>query len=224
MIKKTLILGTLVTAAASGSVSAADLGVYGEAGTFGAGAGLALQLGDHFSARAGYSTFSYDVNDYQAEDLSLDAKAKVGAGKLLLDWYPFGGGFRLGAGAMLNHSGAKGVARPSSGGYTINGTFYPSSQIATADGQIDFDSVAPYVGFGFGRALDSTGRFNILMDVGVAFTGEPTITVNANCGTVPASVCAQIQEDVAAEQASIEEDAEALKFWPHLNVALSWRF
>lgn len=224
MSKKIVFFAALLAATAAGSANAAEFGVYGEAGTFGAGGGFALQLGDRLSARAGYSTFSYEVNDYQAEDLSLDAKAKIGTGKLLLDWYPFGGGFRIGAGVVLNRSEATGVARPSGGGYTINGTFYPSEQIATADGQVDFDSVAPYVGLGFGRALDRTGRFNLLLDLGVAFTGEPKVTITANCGSVPAAVCTQIQEDVASEQARIEADAEKFKLWPHLNVVLSWRF
>lgn len=222
MIKKTIALVLLATTA--GAVSAADFGLYGEAGTFGGGAGVAVQLNHRFSLRAGYSAFTYDVKDYQAEDLTLDGKAKVRAGKLILDWYPFGGGFRLGGGVMLNDSSATAVARPSGDGYTINGTFYSSSQIATADGHAEFDSVAPYLGIGFGRALNSSGRLNLLLDVGVAFTGEPTIALNVNCGAVPAQVCAEIEGDVAAERERIQEDADALKLWPHVNAALSWRF
>lgn len=223
MTKRTIAL-VLLAAAASSGASAADFGIYGEAGTFGGGAGVAVQLNDKFSLRAGYSAFTYDVEDYQAEDLSLDGKARVRAGKLLLDWYPFGGGFRIGAGMMLNDSSAYAIARPSESGYTINGTFYPSSQIATANGRVDFDSVAPYIGIGFGRALSSSGRLNFLLDLGVAFIGEPAVTLGVDCGSAPTAVCAQIEDDVAAEEAQIQEDADSMKLWPHVNVALAWRF
>ena len=214
-----------IFALAAVDADAADFGIYGEVGTFGLGGGAVVQFNERFSARAGYSTISQDIDDYDPEDLEFDADATIGAAKFLVDWYPTPSGFRVTAGAMLNQTKATAVAVPTGGGYTINDTFYPSATIGSANGRIDFDRFAPYLGVGFGRALDTAGHFNVLVDIGAAFVGKPNVDLTATCGiSAPTPLCARLQEDVAAEQADVEDDTDNLKVWPHINLAFSWRF
>jgi hypothetical protein len=216
--------------ATAGTVNAADFGdpkfgVFAEVGTLGLGAGVAGQFNEHFSARAGYSRISGDLDDYEAEDLEFDADATFGAAKLLFDWYPKSQGkFRVTAGAMLNDSKFVGVANTTGGGYIVNDTFYPASQVGTIGGRLDFDRFAPYIGFGFGRALDTAGRFNVLVDFGALIT-EPDVSIVATCGpAISATRCTQLQSDIRAEQDEIEDDIDDIRLWPHVAVSFSWRF
>jgi len=219
------VLMTCVASLGAANVSAADFGVFGEVGTLGLGAGLAAQVNDRFSARLSYSEISGDIDDYESEDLEFDADVKFGAGKLLLDWYPTPSSFRVTAGAMLNQTKFTGTADPTGGGYVINGTFYPSATIGRASGRVDFDRFAPYLGVGFGRALDTQGRFNVTVDVGAAFVGDPDVALTATCTSlVPTALCNQIQADIAAEQAEVEDDTDDLSLFPYANVAFTWRF
>jgi hypothetical protein len=215
---------TGLLAAGAMNANAADFGVFAEVGTFGLGGGAAVQLNERFSARAGYSTISGGINDYEAEDLDFDADVTIGAAKLLVDWYPTPSSFRITAGAMLNQTKATAVATPTGGGYTINGTFYPFFVVGSAAGRADFDHFTPYLGVGFGRALDTAGRFNVTVDIGAAFVGDPDVSLNATCTSVtPASVCTRLQQDIAAEQADVRDDADDLNLWPYANVSFSWR-
>jgi hypothetical protein len=218
----------LISCASLGSgtaAHAADFGAYAEEGTQGLGGGVALQVNERFSARAGYSRISGDINDYEADDLEFDGDVTLGAAKLLFDWHPSPRNFRITAGAMLNDTKFSAVADPIGNGYVINGTFYPAAAIGSVGGRVDFDRFVPYIGVGFGRALDTAGRFNVLVDLGAAFMGEPDVSLIARCGSsVPAATCTQLQQDLAAEQADIEDDTDALHLWPHASVSFSWRF
>ena len=90
----------LSAAALAGPAQSADFGVYATAGTIGVGGGVAAVFNSHLGARLGYTTLEYDVEDIQESDLTLDGEAKLGGGHGLLDWHPFGGGFRVSIGAM----------------------------------------------------------------------------------------------------------------------------
>ena len=111
---------TCISAVSVTVANAADFGIYGEAGTLGLGGGVAWQFDDHLSARVGYSRFSSDIDEYEAEDLELDGEATIGAGKVLVDWHPARGTFRITAGAMINQTKATAVAVPT-GGITCAG-------------------------------------------------------------------------------------------------------
>jgi hypothetical protein len=204
---------------------ATELGVFAEAGTFGLGGGFAAQFNERFSGRIGYSRISGDLDDYETDDLEFDADVTIAAAKLLFDWYPTSSIFRVTAGAMLNDNKASAVADPTGGGYVINGTFYPAFALGSITGRADFDRFTPYLGVGWGRALDTVGRFNVSVDVGAAFLSNSNVTLVANCASaVPTAVCTRIQQDLSAEEAEIEDDADDLGIWPHASVQFSWRF
>lgn len=215
----------LVTAALAlaAPAQAADFGVYATAGTIGVGGGVAAAFGPHIGARVGYAKYEHDLDDVEQSELRLAGTVDIGGGHALLDWHPFGGGFRLSAGAVQSATLTAHV-KPIANTYTLNGVTYSADDIGNATGTAEYDSIAPYAGFGFGRALSRDGRFALSADFGVAFTGAPTLELNATCSVPNAMLCTQLERDVAAEEVELQNDADDLKYWPVLSVGLSYRF
>lgn len=218
-----LLLIALAAAALAGPAQAADFGLYAAAGTVGVGGGFAAMFNSHLGARLGYTTFEYEVNDIQESDLTLDGEAKLGGAQALLDWHPFGGGFRISLGAMESAQ-LTARARPIAASYTFEGVTYSADDIGSATGRADYDSVAPYAGVGFGRALSRDGRFAFSADLGVAFTGAPQVRLDVTCELGGAAQCDELASHVAAEQAELQQDADDLKYWPVLSLGLSYKF
>lgn len=214
------ILVSLAVLPASGN--AADFGVFAGAGTFGFGGGVAININEHLGARVGYETFTYKVRDQEQSDLTLDGTAKIGGIKALLDWYPMGGSFHLTAGAISNQTRIDAIAKPMGGAYTIGGNRYEATDIGEARGSAKFDSIAPYVGLGFGRALSRDGHLAVMLDVGVALTGSPTVALSATCSN--SAVCDNLAADIENERGDLQEDADQLNAWPILNVSVGYRF
>jgi hypothetical protein len=202
---------------------AADFGVYASAGTTGLGGGIAATFGSYFGARIGYTSYEHKVDDLEESGLTFDGKAKIGGMHALLDWHPFGGNFRLSAGAIENASLSARV-QPIADTYTLNGTSYSADDIGDATGAAEYESISPYAGVGFGRALSSDGRFAFSADLGVVFTGSPEVELNATCRIQNAMLCAQIEDDVATERAALQDDADELEYWPVLSLGLSYKF
>jgi hypothetical protein len=218
------LLGCAALAALLGSATAqaADVGIYGTAGTIGLGGGIAANFNDHLGARLGYTTYEYDVDDVEKSDLTFNGTADLGGAHALLDWYPFGGGFRISAG-MMENAEVRARAVPVGNTFTFDGVTYSTEDVGHATGTAEFDSTSPYVGLGFGRALSRDGRFALTLDLGVAFTGTPDVKLDVTCAADFQAVCTQLAADVAGEEAELEEEAEDYKYWPVLNLGLSFR-
>lgn len=221
MRKTSLIL--LSAAALAGPARGADFGMYATAGSVGVGGGAAAMFNSHLGARIGYTTFEYEVDGLEESDLTLDGEVKLGGAHALLDWHPFGGGFRLSVGAMESAE-LTARARPVANTYTFDGVTYSVDDVGSATGSAEFDSIAPYVGFGYGRALSRDGRFAFAADLGVAVTGSPAVKLNVACAVESADLCAGLEDDVAAEQAELQREADKFEYWPVLSVGVSYRF
>lgn len=223
MRKTTLFLAMTGLLLAAGNATAANYGIYGTAGTVGFGGGLAVDLNKHFGMRLGYTTYTYDVDDLEESELSFDGETELGGVQALVDWYPFGGGFHISAG-MMDSAEAEATAVPVDGSFTFDGVEYDADDIGDARGSVDFGSTAPYLGLGFGRALSATGHFSFSLDIGLIFTGTPKVALSASCAADDDALCDGLEEDVAAEEAELQEDVEDFKYWPVLSFGLSYKF
>lgn len=221
--RKTMMVAAVAAVLTAGSASGADFGIYGTAGTIGLGGGLATNFNKHLGARIGYTSFTYDVDDVEESDLTFDGEAELGGAQALLDWYPFGGGFRISAGAVESAK-INARATPVGGTFTFDGVTYSADDIGEARGTADFGSIAPYVGLGFGRALSADGHFSFTADIGVAFTGSPDVALNVTCNAPDPVLCAQLEDDAAAEEIELQQDADDYKYWPVVSFGLSYRF
>ena len=200
----------------------ADVGVLLKAGTLGVGVDVSKGISETLAVRLQANALNYN-RDITKSDVDYDADIKLKSAGLLLDWHPFSGTFRVSAGAYWNGNELSATGQPSGGTYVINGVTYNSSDIGSLDGKIDFKSVAPYLGIGFGSAPKAGRGMTLSFDLGVLYQGEPNVGLTVVCGpSVPN--CNTLQSDVAAEQESLQHDLKDFKFYPIASFGIGYRF
>jgi hypothetical protein len=222
-----LIAASLVVAVLAPSVASAQgaWGVEANIGTLGYGAGVGLALGQSFNARLFAAGASYS-RDFESSGVDYKARLQLRNAPLLLDWHPGGSIFRISAGVMLNDDKMTVDAQPSAGAtYTFNGVTYTAAQVGTATGTIKFNRAAPFVGFGFGRPIARHRGLSFAMDFGAAYLGQPKASLNISCGAaVPALTCAQIRNDANAEAAQLSDEMKSYRWYPVLQMHLTYAF
>jgi hypothetical protein len=215
-------MGALFLGLAS-SVASADVGVLLKGGTLGAGVDVTKGVSESFGIRLQGNGLSYE-DEFTESDVEYDGDIDLRSAGLLLDWHPFSGVFRISAGGYWNGNEVSATGRPTGGTFEINGVTYPASAVGTLDGKIDFDSFAPYLGIGFGSAPKAKGGLSFSLDLGVLYQGEPNVSLTAVCGPIPPASCAQLQSDVAAEEAELREAVKDYKFYPVISIGIGYRF
>lgn len=217
--------GAALVAASSNAQAEVALAVRG--GTLGIGAELALGLTDELNLRVGYSAFDYST-EIEDTDVTYAGDLELRNPSALLDWHAFGGGFRLSLGAVGASTKLQGTGEPNAGNqYVINGNTYSAAQVGRVATQVEAsNSVAPYIGIGWGNPVDDAGRWTLLFDIGAVYYGsEPDVVVTATCGpTLPAQQCTRLQNDVNAERDELIDEVDALSWYPVLNLGVAFRF
>jgi len=192
--------------AAAGSAQAAGIGA--RIGTTGLGADVAWDVAPTLSARLGYS--GGNVNHDVSTDITYHGKLKLSNLNTFLDFAPLGPLFRISGGFIFNQNKFDVVSDPING-INVSGTVKPEK------------SAAPYLGIGYGR-VSGTG-VNFYADLGVMFQGSPKATLTANCGAQTGTAnCTSVQNQVAAEQARLEDKLKNAKYYPVLNIGLTIGF
>ena len=202
----------------------ADVGVLLKAGTLGAGLDVSKGISEKLAVRLQANALSYD-KDITESDVGYKAELDLRSAGVLLDWHPFSGVFRVSGGAYWNGNKASATGRPIGGTYEINGQTYNSSDIGSLNGQIDFPSVAPYLGIGFGSAPKAGRGMTFSFDLGALYQREPNVGLTVVCGAaLTGPQCTQLQNDVAAEAISLQDELKDYKFYPVVSFGIGYRF
>jgi hypothetical protein len=208
--------------------SAADWAVGGRLGTLGLGVEVTAGMGPQVDLRVGAHGGSYDDRRV-ADDIEYDATAEVRAGTALLDWHPGGGGFRLSGGAVFNGNEVEGESLPpASGFYEIGDVQVPAALLGTLRGQVEWDSVAPYAGLGFGNPFGGDGGWSFGLDLGVIFQGEPQVTLTPIFA--PGSPLdnpvgrALLRTQLDEEERNLEAEFADFDLYPVVSFGVSYRF
>lgn len=222
--KLTKIVSTLLVALATAHAAhAGEIATTIGLGTTGLGLHLTTPLTAQLNARVGLNYANYSSSG-NTSDVQYDFKLKLATVDALLDYHPFDSGFRVSGGIIHNGNSIDVNARPNANGsYTINGRNYSAASVGQMKGDVEFRKVAPYLGIGWGNAVQAAG-WGFGMDLGVAFQGAPrTRLVSTGC-TALAAVCTMVANDVAAENDKLADEVKDLKFYPVLRVGVSYRF
>ena len=203
-------------------IAPADTSLGIRAGTLGGG----VELSHAFSQRTGVRL---DVDGYNRkqtstrDNIDYDMKLKLQTASLLGDWFPFANNFRISLGAMFNGNKFTLKGQPTGPGYTINGTFYPASQVGSFDAAVDFNKAAPYFGIGYGRPINS--GLSLIFDLGVMSQGSPKSKIDVTCGSAASPAqCAQLRNDAAAEQSKLDDSLHSFKYYPVISLGLAYTF
>lgn len=210
-------LSTRAAAQPEATGSAGGFGLTVKAGTLGAGLDATFGAGDYLGFRLGFNTLSAGPTLEQDEgtiDTDLDWMSYGG----LVDLHPFGGGFRISGGALINKNKFT-MKADLEKDVTLDGQHYSLSDLS---GEVTFGEVAPYAGFGYGNAVGADGRWHFSCDFGIMFQGSPKVSASATASN-PA-LQSVVDQALDREVAKIQDDADGYKYYPVISVGVSYRF
>jgi hypothetical protein len=211
------IAGSLAALPAYSEEGALALGVTG--GTLGLGPEISWRFSEHAGLRANGGFYDTTDSD-ELDDIEYDGKLKLNSFGAMLDWYPFGGGFRLSAGARVNNNKIELEGAPTIN-TEIGDTTYTPQQIGTLTGTVETDSFAPALTLGYGGKLAKGLTFGF--ELGVMMQGSPKIENLTSTGGTLSSNTTFLQQ-LALEEQRAEDDAHDYKYWPIIQIGLSYRF
>lgn len=192
-------------------------------GTLGVGADVTIGISGKLNARANLNYFKFGKTFTEDEDEeggggTVEPKLDLLSIGALLDWHPWAQGFRASAGLYLNKNKLD-LTAETSDTVEINEHEYFVSDIG---GKVDFNSLAPYLGIGYGNAVQANGRWHFSLDVGAMFSGSPKVSLHATSSD-PA-LQSQLDADIAGEVEDIEDDLKVFKIHPVVSLGVSYRF
>jgi hypothetical protein len=209
---------------------------------------VATNLNRHFNFRGTGHFFTYQT-DFTTSGITSTASINLASGGATLDVYPFRSGFRISPGALFydqNRLTANAVV-PGGSSITLNSVTYYS---ATANpitgavplygtGTLGLHTTRPAftVSTGWGNMIPASGRhWSFPFELGVAFTGAPTLKVNVGgwvCEDQAQTMCydfandpnaAGARADMQAQIAKWESDLNPLKIYPVVSFGVAYNF
>jgi hypothetical protein len=203
-----------------------SVGIHTQASTTGfIGVDAGYKFSPNLHTRLGINTVGFGSN-YSSQGIDYNASLSPTNIHLLGDYFPFGGGLRLTGGFVFQNNRFTGSAKSNDNNQiNVNGTNYNASQIGTIETTGSFsNSVAPYLGIGFGSPISSGFGFNI--DAGVMFAGSPNVSLSANnlSPSIPLAVQNQFRSDLAAQQQKTNADISSFNIYPVLSIGFSYAF
>lgn len=218
VMKKYILLGALCFAmpfSAVASEAVVDVDIH--ASTLGFGAGFAFPVTENLAGRLSLNKFNYTYQT-TSDNINYDSTLKLESIAALADWHLFSGITHLTAGLILNNNEFDMAATGTS--FTINGTTYYSTDIQTLKANIAFNKIAPYLGFGWSGRASKTG-FSFKTDIGVMFQGSPKSTLTV---TGPLANDPTVAANVAAAQATLDNDMKAFNIYPVISLGMAYAF
>ncbi|WP_028966686.1 hypothetical protein [Sphingomonas phyllosphaerae] len=187
-------------------------------GTLGIGPELGVRFNDHLGIRAG-AGFLTGNGTAESDEEKYDAKVRLKSFGGMADVYPFGGAFRLSAGARINRSRVD-VGLTPSGETTIGEEDYTAAEVGRISGRANVKKFAPALTFGW-AGKNRTG-FYFGTEFGALFQGAYRIERFQSSGTLRDDPA--FQAALERERVSLQKDVDKVKVWPIVQLALGWRF
>jgi hypothetical protein len=195
----------------------------GKVGTLGFGAELNVSVSDSVNARFGINSGTYYSSNSRVSS-NYDSNILLQTASALADWYPYQGSFRTTGGIFYNNNNATLKAIPVGGNYIINGVQYPTTGINSLQGKMTFNTVAPYIGIGWGNPVATGKGWGITTDIGVLFQGNPRIDMSATCTLTAPGACTAFNADLEAERARMESDLSNFIWWPVASIGITYQW
>jgi hypothetical protein len=224
MSKTSTILAATALLALAGAAQA-QVAVTADLGTTGAGVHLVVPMETYLNGRFGINGIKHDFSKTSG-GVDYDIKGRLQSFDALFDWYlSAGSSFHLTGGVVYNGNRFDARARANTlGSFALNGHTYTAADVGTLQGRIDYRKAAPYIGIGWGNALDQAHRWNLSADLGAFYQGHSNVQLGSVGCVTSKAVCDAIVKDVAAERLQLASDTDTLRFYPVLRASVSYRF
>ena len=219
MKKRILLLFTVALLALSTSAHAQSASVAAKVSTLGLGGEGEYSISDTIGIRAGFNYYTYSFSSTEG-GINYSFDLNLMSVPILVDYHPFKGSFRLTGGAMYNGNNFE---APANYGFSIDigGVTYTAADVGTLTTDIEFNSFAPYAGFGWDTTFGDDSGFGFSFDVGVLFQGEPQVSLTAT-GLLAAD--AVFLADMAAEEEELQNSLYNFTIFPVVSVGINYRF
>lgn len=207
---------SIMLAVISATAHAEGLALTGKVGSLGLGLELTKSYSDVFTSRLGFNAFNFSTNTTQGT-VNYDVKLKLQSLSALADWYPMQGGVRATGGLFYNNNKLSLNAIPTTPGvYSINGTPYALNSLQS---EVTFNTVAPYLGVGWGNPAAHGKGWGLTSDFGVLLQGTPKVGMSA---TGPGAAAAQPAID--SERMRLQDSLRNFKLYPVATMGISYQW
>jgi len=185
-------------------------------GTLGIGPEVGFRS-NGFGAR-GSVTFLGISREIDSDGVNYDGSLRLRSFGGSADLYPFGGGFRLSAGARISGNRIALRARPTED-VEIGDNVYTPEEIGEITGRVRANRFAPTLTAGWGGGLTKGVKFGA--DAGIMFQGRPRVSSLRTTGMLNSP---EFQADIERERREVEDDIDNFKVYPILQFSLGYRF
>ena len=210
-----------VACALSGAAAAqTTFGVGASAGTDGVGADAMLKVTPLLVARGGFRYADFSISR-EFDGVDYDADIGFTSGVVALDVHPLANGFRVSGGLYLGGRNIDLDASPAAP-VEIGDLVFTPEQVGMLTGRSEWNAAAPFLGVGFNNGAHALKRFGFQAMLGVAYLGEPDVTLEAEGGLLSDDPLFLAQ--LAEEEAALNDDLDDIQFYPLLNLGLTVRF
>lgn len=199
-------------------------GVNAKVSTFGVGLEGIFGLTEQLHARLGGNYLDYDPSrTINTSDVDYDPELSLRSGTATLDWYPLGGTFRLFAGLMYNKNDVNVTGKPAfSGTISIGGIDFNVADVGELKGDIDFNTAVPYLGVGWGNALNGKGSLRLSFDLGVGYQGSPDVSLKPSNDTLANDPA--FQAALSRQEDDLKDKVDKYRYYPIIALGLSYAF
>ena len=170
---------------------------------------------DNLNARAGFNFFSYKdhgtvvIND---EKIGYDAGIQLNSILLSIDWHPGGNNFRVVPGLYYNLNDLSADVYPTET-VTSGSLELEPDELGMVTAKLDYPDFAPYLGIGWGNAIQDGKRIRFAFDLGLLYLQSPTVKLNAT----------ELLSPTVEQADDITRKMRDYKFWLVLSVGVSFR-
>jgi hypothetical protein len=192
------------------------------AGTLGIGPEVGFRFSDYIGVR-GSATFLGVSSDFDSDDITYRGKLKLKSFGAMLDVHPFGGAFRVSAGARINRNRVNVSASPnadSTGTVTVGDEEFTAAQVGTLSGRATVKKFSPALTLGW-AGKNRPGLF-FLAEGGVLFQGAARLRDFRASGS--ASANPQFNAALERERRDLQNDVDKVKVYPILQFGIGYRF
>jgi hypothetical protein len=182
----------------------------------------AFGLGNRITLRGGLGLTPIELDASSLIEVGDEVEATLTLPKT---WYNLGAdlnlgaGFRIGGGMLFKNDDPTLVGNlTTTGTIEIGGVEYTGTDVSSLIGVLDSKDQAPYAIIGFGSPSGS--GIGLYLDLGVAFLGEPEVSLSAT-GNDAVVNSPEFQSRLRTEEQRVEDEAGSyLKMWPILNLGV----
>ncbi len=190
-------------------------------GTNGGVGEVAYEIDPHFVLRAQAAGLDFN-HHFTSRDVAYNGEAVLITGGLSLDFHPFANAFLISGGFVSGERRVDLRARPSGSAFVLGGVTYPSTDITSVRGHMDYGSTAPVAAIGFDNTYVGQHHWGVRALLGVQFGAHPpSVALHAN-GPLAADpvVVSQLQ----AERTTLAHDGADFSYYPVAQVGVTYRF